>query len=73
MFYDCFTEDKYWSRKAIEIHKTKLESHPDIQDNLSSFDGLFSKQSTRQIAIYEKYLQKFCSNYAMSSFSWRKL
>ena len=41
MFYDCFTEDKYWSRKAIEIHNTKLKSHPDIQDNLSSFDGLF--------------------------------
>ncbi|CAF1230202.1 unnamed protein product [Rotaria sordida] len=33
IFYDCFTEDKYWSRKAIEMHKDILRSTPEVESH----------------------------------------
>ncbi|CAF1109608.1 unnamed protein product [Didymodactylos carnosus] len=66
IFYDCFTEDIKWSRKAIQLHKDILHSTPSIQLNSSSFSELFrifkiwQQRPTIQIAIYEDYLKQFC-------------
>ncbi|CAF1486514.1 unnamed protein product [Adineta steineri] len=63
--YSCFTDNPYWSRKAIEMHKLILRTHPDIQSNLSSFSYLFERfrglQSlpTKWLALYEDYLERF--------------
>ena len=65
--YDCFTEDNYRSRKAVEMYKDILRSIPEIESNLSSFSYLFHKfkiwqeTPTKRIALYEKYLKKFCT------------
>ena len=67
IFYDCFTEDKYWSRKAIELHKGILRTIPHVQSNATSFPGLLREfnvwygRPTIQIAIYEDYLKPFCT------------
>ena len=67
IFYDCFTEDNYWSRKAIEIHKVILLSIPVVQTSTSSFTGLMREfntwfsRPTIQIALYESYLKQFCN------------
>ena len=67
VFYDCFTEDPYWSRKAIEIHKVLLVSIPVVQMNSSSFTALMREfnvwfsRPTIQIALYENYLKQFCT------------
>ncbi|CAF1079256.1 unnamed protein product [Didymodactylos carnosus] len=65
-FYDCFTEDKYWSRKAIELHKVILLSIPSFQSSSSSTGLLrefkiWQERPTIQIAIYEDYLKQFCT------------
>ena len=67
MFYDCFTEDKDWSRKAIELYKVILLTIPSFQSSSSCFSKLFREfkvwhqRPTIQIAIYEDYLKQFCS------------
>ncbi|CAF3345552.1 unnamed protein product [Rotaria sp. Silwood2] len=68
ILYDCFTEDLYWSRKAIDIHKDILRTIPRIKSYQSSFSYLFNtfkswqKIPTRWIALYEEYLEQFCTN-----------
>ncbi|CAF1001911.1 unnamed protein product [Adineta steineri] len=65
-FYDCFTNNKYWSRKAIDMHKTLLRSIPVIESNRSSFSYLLRESNvwlslpTRWVALYEEYLEHFC-------------
>ncbi|CAF3621777.1 unnamed protein product [Rotaria socialis] len=65
--YQCFTEHKYYSRKAVEMHKDILRSDPSIESNRSSFSNLrktfesYSSISTKQIALYEQYLKQFCT------------
>ena len=67
IFYDCFTEDPLWSRKAIELHKSFLRTYDPIQLNLSSFQSLYREfeiwftRHTIAIAIYEDYLEQFCN------------
>jgi hypothetical protein len=63
IFYDCFTQNVYWSRKAIEMHKNILHSIPEVQRIRSSFSNLFKnykawqKIPTKWIALYEEYLE----------------
>ncbi|CAF1486532.1 unnamed protein product [Adineta steineri] len=65
--YSCFTVNPYWSRKAIEMHKLILRTHPDIQSNLSSFSYLFKtfrglqSMPSKWLALYEDYLERFCT------------
>ncbi|CAF1347506.1 unnamed protein product [Rotaria magnacalcarata] len=65
--YQCFTEHKYYSRKAVEIHKNILLSVPSVESNRSSFPDLrkafesYSNIPTKQIALYEQYLKQFCT------------
>ncbi|CAF0921563.1 unnamed protein product [Adineta steineri] len=67
IFYDCFTNNKYWSRKAIDMHKTLLRSIPALESNRSSFSNLLHESRvweimpTRWIALYEEYLELFCT------------
>ncbi|CAF1408814.1 unnamed protein product [Adineta steineri] len=65
--YSCFTVNPYWSRKAVEMHKLILRTHPDIQSNLSSFSYLFKtfrglqSMPSKWLALYEDYLERFCT------------
>jgi len=67
VFYDCFSNDLKWSRKAIELQKINLLSHPGIQSNINSFEYVYRQfinwcqRPTIQIAIYEKYLEQLCT------------
>ncbi|CAF1029072.1 unnamed protein product [Didymodactylos carnosus] len=67
IFYQCFTEDKDWSRKAVAMYKELLHSHSEIQLLQSSFPLLFGAYKTFQvtptkwIALYEDYLKQFCT------------
>ncbi|CAF0918268.1 unnamed protein product [Adineta steineri] len=66
--YNCFSNDLYWSRKAIEIYKIELLSVPKIQSNRSSFSYLFQSYRswdelpTLWLALYEDYLKPFFQN-----------
>ncbi|CAF1058414.1 unnamed protein product [Adineta ricciae] len=67
-FYDCFTDNNYWLRKAItlrkEIYRTEFQRN---LSNFSSFAILFKlyKRSqhipTRCIALYEDYIKPLCT------------
>ena len=66
IFYQCFTMNQHWSRKAVEMYKEILHSHSDIQSLQSLFPHLFDRYKTFQvtpakwIALYEDYLKQFC-------------
>lgn len=65
--YQCFTEDKYYSRKAVEMHKKLLRSAPKVENNQDSFSDLFKIYESFQfipaksIAMYEQYIKSFCT------------
>ncbi|CAF3022511.1 unnamed protein product [Rotaria sp. Silwood2] len=64
--YQCFREDKDYSRKAVEMHKHLLRTIPKFQPNQLSFSNLLNTftnyqcMPTKQIAVFEQYLQSFC-------------
>ncbi|CAF1032308.1 unnamed protein product [Rotaria sordida] len=62
--YQCFTEDKDYSRKAVEMHKNLLRTIPEFQPNRSFSDLLkhfrnCQKMPAKRIAIFEQCLQQF--------------
>ncbi|CAF1199667.1 unnamed protein product [Didymodactylos carnosus] len=65
--YQCFREHKYYSRKAVEMHKDILRSVPSVESNRSSFSYLLKQFKcwqqipTKSIAVYEQYLKQFCT------------
>ncbi|CAF1372779.1 unnamed protein product, partial [Rotaria sp. Silwood1] len=71
--YQCFRNDKYYSRKAIEMHKDILRSVPSVESNQSSFSYLFKEFKiwqeipTKCIALYEQYLKQFCTSNTMET------
>ena len=67
VLYDSFTDNLYWSRKAIEMHKNICRTIPSIESNRSSFSELYSwfiiwqSTPTKAIALYEQYLKELCT------------
>ena len=67
IFYNSYTKNKFWMRKAVEIYKHKLISRFGNQSTRPSFSELFGKYKrwqavpARWIALYEDYLEQFCT------------
>ena len=65
--YDCFTEEKDWLRKAVEMHKEILHSYVVVDSDTSSFMPLYDDFKglqpfpTKAIAFYENYLKQICT------------
>jgi hypothetical protein len=66
-FYQCFTEDKHWSRKAVQMYKDVLRSNCEFQILAPYFPVLFDRKKVfrvtpaQWIALYEDYLEQFCT------------
>ncbi|UJR08781.1 hypothetical protein I4U23_013037 [Adineta vaga] len=66
IFYDCFIDNKYWLRKAVELRKNIHRSGRQLDLNYSTFLTLFKQFQgsqyipTKWIALYEDYMEPFC-------------
>ena len=67
ILYDCFTRNKFWMRKGVEMHKDDLRSRFRDESTRPPFSKLsreykhWQRIPTRWIALYEEYLQQSCT------------